>query len=219
MAGILILEDDPVQARVYRAALAQTGFDATVLVNGTEAVRALDQLVPDLALLDVNTPGTDGYEVCRAIRAWEGPDRRVVVIMATAREDTASKLLAFAAGADDYLVKPIDLAELRSRVARWLGTREAMAETIRRRRLEAIREIVATVCHQVNNPLTSAVGTLDLLIEGGTLPPGLAPQLSVVRDDLLRIADVVQRLKSVEDSPVPYVGSTRMIDIERPWKP
>lgn len=191
MFQILIVEDDVEQAELYKAALAGGGYSIRMCPDGVSALATIDAGTPDLALLDVQLPIPDGYELCRAIRARETPDHPCTIMMATTRLDTVSKLLGFAAGADDYLVKPIDLRELRSRVSRWLGTRSAQADVIRRRRHEAITEVVETVCAQISPPLASVCDTIDSLLQGGQLDARSAQALEGARHQLRSVVNAV----------------------------
>ena len=192
---ILIVEDDADQSAIYTAALAAGGYSIRTCGDGASALAMLSDRLPDLALLDVNTPGPDGYEVCRAIRALEPEDRPVTIIMVTARHDIASKLLAFAAGADDYLVKPLDVAELRSRAARWLGSRAAHRDVVRRRRQAAIQDIVTSVCNETRGPLGNAIDSVDALLNQPDLAAPVGRELQVVQRQLEQLASVLKRLQ------------------------
>jgi len=132
--------------------------------------------------------------------------------MLTARDDLRSKLRAFDAGADDYLVKPIDLAELRTRAMRMLGARDVQQQIIKQRRRDAIREIVTSICHELNNSLTVAIGSLDL-VPTETLPAPVVDRIESCQGALLRMADTIDRLRVAEDRVVPYLGSDGMIDL------
>ena len=91
------------------------GYHLEFACNGAEALAMAAEAAPDLILLDVMMPGIDGFEVCRRIRA----DTRLAeipIILVTALDDPASRLLGIEAGADDFVSKPIDRAELRARV-------------------------------------------------------------------------------------------------------
>jgi DNA-binding response OmpR family regulator len=212
MSRILIVEDDAEMARLMRGMLSTDGHEIEVCHDGNAALDALQTPV-DLLLLDVNVPGRDGFEVCRAAREREQPGHRTTIVMITGRHDTASKLLAFSVGADDYLVKPLDVRELRSRVGRWVDSRAEHASMVMRRRREAIDEIVIAICHQVNNPLASAMMGVDLVLGRGAVRKQDRADLEIVRAQLARIAEVVAALQTVEDKTVPYIGAHRMIDV------
>jgi DNA-binding response OmpR family regulator len=214
LAHILLVEDDREMARLLRVMVAADGHTIDVCADGLKAIALAQSRPVELVLLDVNIPGCDGIEVCRQVRAAQHADRRPTVVMITGRHDTASKLLAFSVGADDYLVKPFDVRELRTRVARWLDLRQQHAETVLRRRREAIQEIVAAICHEVNNPLTVAMMGVDLLMRRPALDRTVVSELDVVWQHLERITAVVASLQSVEDRTVPYLDRDRMIDLQ-----
>ena len=88
------------------------GFEPTFSVDGAEAISKFHESRPDLVLLDVMLPGIDGVEVCKLIRAESG----VPIIMITASTDTTDVVRGLEAGADDYVVKPFNPAELIARI-------------------------------------------------------------------------------------------------------
>jgi len=113
-ASILIVDDEPKALNLLRNLLEVEGYRVTSAASGPEALAAARQL-PDLVLLDLMMPGMDGYEVCQKLRA-EPAHALVPIIMLTALDDRASRLRGLQAGADDFLSKPFDAAELRARV-------------------------------------------------------------------------------------------------------
>jgi diguanylate cyclase (GGDEF)-like protein len=121
---ILVVDDDPVVARFLAMDLELEGYDVDVVTDGTLALQQAVRMLPDLVLLDVELPGTDGFEVLRAIRA-SPPTASLPVIMLTGRSEASDKVLALSAGADDYIVKPFDTLEL---VARISGTLRRTAD-------------------------------------------------------------------------------------------
>ena len=112
---ILIVDDDPAGRRAMEAPLLAGDYDLVLAQDGPQALELAHALQPDLILLDVMMPGMDGYEVCRRLRA-DLLLAEVPIIMVTALDDRSSKLQGLAAGADDFLSKPFDRAELRARV-------------------------------------------------------------------------------------------------------
>ncbi len=202
MPDILLVEDDAEQARVVGAALAAGGYRVETCGDGPSALAAAERAWPELVLLDINIPGCDGYDVCRALRSMETSERRVTIVLATVRHDTASKLLGFAAGADDYLLKPLDVRELRSRVARWLGSRAVQDERAKRRRTEAIRDVVAAVAREIDDPLQAAFRAVDVVLSAGQLDAERQAVLSDARGQLVRLSDVLRLLRQVENRRV-----------------
>lgn len=112
MGTILVVEDEPAIASAVAARLESEGHDVTVCHDGLQAVGVCETLEPDLVVLDLLLPGLDGLEVCRRIQA----DRRVPVLMLTARDAETDMLVGLAVGADDYMTKPFSPRELVARV-------------------------------------------------------------------------------------------------------
>ena len=110
--NILIVEDDPDISMIEEVYLQSAGFRTKILPDGTGIRMLLEQEKFDLILLDLMLPGKSGYEICREIR-----DRvDIPILMVTARTETVDKLKGFGVGADDYIAKPFDPAELVARV-------------------------------------------------------------------------------------------------------
>jgi adenylate cyclase len=113
-ARVLVVDDTPTNVRLLDALLTPRGYRVTEASSGEEALSLLEKEHPDLILLDILMPGMDGYEVCRRVRA-NPLTAHLPVIMITASE-TRQKVKALEAGADDFVVKPFDKAELLARV-------------------------------------------------------------------------------------------------------
>lgn len=109
---ILVVDDDDALREMVGLVLSGAGFHPLFAADGLEAVRVFSESSPDLVLLDIMLPGLSGIEVCRQIRAHSG----VPIIMLTAKGETEDVVLGLEAGADDYVVKPHNGAELIARV-------------------------------------------------------------------------------------------------------
>jgi putative two-component system response regulator len=112
---ILVADDEPNVRDVIRLMLAEEGHRLVFAENGAEAFEKAYELVPDLILLDVMMPKMDGYEVCRKLRS-EPTVAQVPIIMITALGDTASRIRGINSGADDFISKPFDFAELTAKI-------------------------------------------------------------------------------------------------------
>jgi signal transduction histidine kinase len=113
---ILIVDDTPANLAVAVAMLQRHGLRLAVAHSGGEALRRAAFAPPDLILLDVMLPDIDGFEVCRRLKAGDGPGAAVPVIFMTALSGTAEKVAGFAAGAVDYVTKPLQAEEVLARV-------------------------------------------------------------------------------------------------------
>ncbi|MCC8122338.1 MAG: response regulator transcription factor [Oscillospiraceae bacterium] len=122
MQKILIAEDDPEIAMLERDYLEINGFTVDVTQSGQEALSLLLNTQYDLVLLDLMLPGCDGYNICREIR--DKVD--VPILMVTARTESADKIRGLGLGADDYIAKPFDPAELVARVKSHLSRYERL---------------------------------------------------------------------------------------------
>jgi DNA-binding response OmpR family regulator len=111
---ILVVEDDEDIVDVLRRTLRAEGYEVRAAGDGPEALEDLSDFAPDLVILDLGLPGMDGIEVCARIR--EGESAEVPVLMLTARADAEDRVAGLDTGADDYLVKPFDRAELLARI-------------------------------------------------------------------------------------------------------
>ncbi|MDQ4105965.1 MAG: response regulator transcription factor [Actinomycetota bacterium] len=119
---ILIVEDDEVIMGTLAYNLSREGFSVSKATTGTEALRAVRKLRPDLILLDVMLPGESGINICEHIREF---DEDVVIIMVTARDAEEDKVRGLEVGADDYVTKPFGIKELIARIKANLKRTEA----------------------------------------------------------------------------------------------
>ena len=123
---ILIVEDDADISMVEEAYLESAGFETRILSEGTEVEGVIEKEHFDLILLDLMLPGKNGYEICREIR-----DRvDIPILMVTARTESVDKIRGRGIGADDYISKPFDPAELVARVNANLRQYERMKQKI-----------------------------------------------------------------------------------------
>ena len=121
---LLVVDDDRGLRDVLRRTLMLSGYEVRLAETGAEALSEVAGAVPDAMVLDVGLPDIDGLEVCRLLRR-EG--NRLPVLMLTARDAISDRIDGLDAGADDYLVKPFDIDELKARIRALL--RRAGGET------------------------------------------------------------------------------------------
>jgi two-component system response regulator BaeR len=109
---VLVVEDEPRLARLVADYLRASAMEAAVLDHGDAVLPAVHARMPDLIVLDLMLPGTDGLAICRALRAFSD----VPVLMLTARVEEVDRLIGLDAGADDYVCKPFSPREVVARV-------------------------------------------------------------------------------------------------------
>ena len=125
-ATILIVDDNHDNVEILQTYLESKGYRVASAADGKAALAKLEEVKPALVLLDVMMPGMDGWQVCRTIK--NHPDfTKVRVMMVTAKGGFEDKFEGMRSGADDYIVKPVDLTELVEKVRRNLEAGERSA--------------------------------------------------------------------------------------------
>jgi DNA-binding response OmpR family regulator len=109
---ILFVEDESSISEPFACALTRAGFEPTVASTGHDAIALADQLRPDVVLLDLGLPDTDGLDVCRQLQR----DSDVPILILTARGTETDKIIGLGVGADDYVVKPFSGDEVIARI-------------------------------------------------------------------------------------------------------
>jgi adenylate cyclase len=182
---ILIVDDDAGIRRMFQLLLSETGYRVSSAGSGEEALAYLELVTPDLILMDLMLPGLNGQEVTVRVKA----DTRkpfIPIILVTARGDKESKVKALDAGADDFLVKPVDLTELLARVRAMLRLQRSQ------RSLRAEQRKTELLLH-----LTRELGTtldLDQLLT--QFLDQLADAVGAIRASIILVSDVEARLFS-----------------------
>ena len=121
---ILLVEDDPMIGDAIQGALTDASYAADWVKNGLKDLSALETQRYDMVLLDLGLPGKDGFEVLASIRARNNP---VPLLILTARDSLDDRLRGLDGGADDYLLKPFDMAELLARMRAVLRRKDGNA--------------------------------------------------------------------------------------------
>jgi DNA-binding response OmpR family regulator len=115
MQTILVIDDDELVSRTLQRALKLYDYQVMVANSGTEGLHLARRHRPDLLVLDVIMPGTDGYQVCRQVRG-DPMLKNVPILFLTAKSKDEDKIEGFRAGGDDYLAKPFNMQELQLRI-------------------------------------------------------------------------------------------------------
>jgi DNA-binding response OmpR family regulator len=187
---VLVVEDDPGIATPRVRALARSGYEVGHVVTGGEALRWGD---PDVVLLDLELPDSDGVQVCRQLRQRRS---ETAIIVVTAYGEESDRVAALDAGADDYLVKPFGVNELQARI-------RAVLRRIRPPEIDIIR----------HGPLTVDVRTRKVSVDGAEI--GLTPKefdvLECLAADPGRVCSRQDILESAWDAN--WYGPTKVLDV------
>ena len=161
---VLIAEDDRINRRLLEVSLREWGYEVVVTTDGAQAWEALQaDDAPSLVILDWMMPVLDGPEVCQRVRAAAEP-RLTYIILLTARGQTQDVVAGLEAGADDYIVKPFDPPELRTRVGvglRMLALQEKLVDRARELEGMQVRLAAQERFSQAVAQMSDAIITLD----------------------------------------------------------
>jgi two-component system alkaline phosphatase synthesis response regulator PhoP len=126
MAGkVLVVEDDPAALRLIGFTLESAGYEVISAANGIEGLRKAQEEAPDLLVLDLMLPGIDGYEVCHRLRSGPaGRERRLPILMLTAKSQETDRAMAEKMGVDRYLCKPATPEEITAAVHSLVSQRQ-----------------------------------------------------------------------------------------------
>ncbi len=197
MSRVLIVEDEPALADSIRYGLEREGYECTVLCDGLRAVDFVRSWRPDLVLLDLMLPGMPGTDVCREIRSTG----KVPIVMVTAKDTEADKVIGLELGADDYITKPFSIRELTARVRAVL------------RRVGVVPEINDRPTTLAGGPVEMDTDRHEVRVRGEVVE--MPPKEFALLESLLRRSGKLMTRESLiaqvwgED----YYGDTRTLDV------
>jgi DNA-binding response OmpR family regulator len=214
---VLLVDDDVVVCRQMAEGLSHAGFQVVTAHDPDEAIARAATTPPDIAIVDLGMPTTGGFEVIRYLKQAQGTSVHVIVL--TGQDNERSRADAFDAGTDDYVLKPIGLAEIRRRITAAL---RAQREFVRvrhdkeaaDRRLVYGTEASALLAHDLNNGLAVSLSNLSYLIEvlKGDVDQteALAATLRSVRRMSGLVANFVDIARFEDAAVKPMVAKTRV---------
>ncbi len=192
---ILLVDDEEFNLELLKGFLNRQDYELITAMDGQTALETVDNMPPDLILLDVMMPEIDGLEVCRRLKA-SSKHSSIPIIIITALDDTEHHVEAIEAGADDFIPKPVNESVLMARVRGYLKTKQLSDEV--KRLIEFKRNLTNMVVHDLNNPLTSIIGNLDLMKTGNNLNDDLHPLIDRAYAAAQNAAKMLENLLSIE---------------------
>jgi signal transduction histidine kinase len=197
---ILIVDDTPANLGVLVETLGVAGYQLMVAEDGEEALAQTLKMQPDLILLDVMMPGIDGFETCRQLKA-RPETRDIPVLFMTALNETADKVRAFAAGAVDYIAKPIEHEEALARIRTHLAIRRLQRELEEQNALK--QKFMKIAGHDLRNPLFLILLDTELARRQSGIPPQVVRFLESIDESaahMRRIIDTFLEIRSPSSS-------------------
>ncbi|GAB4152251.1 MAG: hybrid sensor histidine kinase/response regulator [Planctomycetota bacterium] len=183
-AKILIVDDDPVNVDILTENLKDS-YSVVSVGTGLEALWILPKFRPDIVLLDILMPGMDGYEVCKRIRA-DFRHRLTKILLVSGKVSVEERLRGYEAGADDYITKPFVSEELLAKVA--VFAKLKYAEEVD----EIKSHLLRFFSQETGTPLTTIIGSADLLRTSQNLQPPEKELVSIIHESSKSLHEVVK---------------------------
>ncbi len=213
---VLLVDDDRALCRQMAASLAMAGYQMVTAHDGDSAIAQASETPPDVMIVDLGMP-TSGLEVIRQIKHLHG--NAVYVMVLTGADEESSRAEAFAAGCDDYMVKPVVPSELKRRLSVATRTQRAfvgarLAKEAAERRIVYGHEASALLAHDLNNGLAVSLSNLQFLIDVLVVDQEQGEALAAMLRSLRRMSGLVANFVDIarfEDAAVkPMVQRTRV---------
>jgi two-component system, sensor histidine kinase and response regulator len=243
---IYVVDDREESALLLSDLLTLVGYKVYIFGGGPQILKVLNDKSnplphPDLILLDLMMPEMDGIEVVQRIKAIEYLPY-IPIIIITARTEINDKVVGLQVGADDFLSKPINRAELLARVRSLLRLKQSLDSQIqllkekevayqqlsnaqvelikaekRKAQMDGMLATAGAICHEMSQPLTSAMVTLQLVMQD--LDQENVQQISdlqSIEDGLLKARTILEKLRALTDFKTkPYIGDEHILDLDK----
>ncbi len=212
---VLIVDDDASYAEILKRVIAKNNYEVRITYDGTEGFEQTLEWKPDVILVDWMMPVMSGIELVKKIK--EHPELKFCyVIMLTARVETEDKITGLESGADDFIAKPVDFAELLARIRVGFRIRKLQSEIAELQHESALLEMARTLGHEINNPLNVIYLALELV--NRSLKEG---DIEKVKENLNRVYQASERIKNIVNKLTTlqkptfkdYVNGKRMLDL------
>lgn len=193
-ANLLVVDDTLDNLRLLSAMLSKQGYRVRKAINGKIALNTIQQMPPDLVLLDINMPDLNGYEVCQILKT-DPLTQEIPIIFISALDDVLDKVKAFQVGGSDYITKPFQTEELLARIQHQLTIqqqrRQLQIEIQERRKTEqALQVYLHVVSHDLRNPVLGMSLILKNLLKS---EDASCQTLSIARSIVERMAHSCDR--------------------------
>jgi DNA-binding response OmpR family regulator len=214
---LLVVDDDVAICRQLAGGLATAGFQVVTANDAQGAIQQSSQTPPDVAIVDLGMPDVGGFDVIRHLKQMHGAAVHVIVL--TGQDDERSRTDAFDAGTDDYVLKPIGIAEIRRRVSAAVRTQRAFVQVrlekeAAERRLVYGQEASALLAHDLNNGLSVSLSNLSYLLDvvkgDADVSDALAATLRSVRRMSSLVANFVDIARFEDAAVKPMVTRTKV---------
>ena len=188
---ILIIDDEPSARKTLKMLLHNQNYDLAFAASGSEAISICQQTPPDIILLDVMMPDMDGYEVSQRLKE-DTRFRHIPIILITALDSKEALIRGLEAGADEFLSKPINGLELRTRIRAMLRIKQQYDEL--QATLQMKDDLSDMIVHDMRSPLTTIMGFSQFLLTESDLAPHYLANIELIYDQAHRLHDFINDL-------------------------
>lgn len=217
---ILVVDDDESSLKATEYQLMGKGIRPRTATSVDDAERLIAQEKPEIIICDWSMPDRDGLDFVKLLRA-NSATSDIYFIMLTGRGGAEDKITALTQGADDYLEKPVKIAELHARILVAKRIIKLQQQLVHHQKMQTYAEMAAAVSHEINNPLTGLLGYLELVkkkIQRDNLTETNNDRILQMIDRSYeqgkRISEIVKKLTSIKDYCVKsYNDHIQMVDI------
>jgi len=211
---ILIAEDDWTSRTMLQAVLTKWGYEVISTGDGHEALATFQQTdPPQIAILDWEMPGLDGASLCGALRNQKLKEPLYLILL-TSRKESKDIVRGLESGADDYIAKPHNSAELQARVN--VGRRMILLqnEMQKQEKLQGVLEMAGAVCHELNQPLQIVSGFSEMLLMDMEPCDPNYKMLNTIKTGIDRIGELTHKIMRITRyQSKPYLKS-KIVDID-----
>lgn len=209
----MVVEDDNLTRQIILNILKASGYDAHGAPDGQVCLDKIEEVDPQLILLDITMPVLDGIETCRKLKANASTDR-IPVIFVTGNVDDETLERTFSVGGSDYIRKPVNRVELLARVRSVFNQVYATRKLAEDERLKGVLETAGGVCHELNQPLQYVLGAIQILMMDISDEDPFHQSLQGILDHVEQMGDITRRLaKITQYRSRKYAGGHTIIDI------
>ena len=210
---VLIAEDDPISLKSMEFRLKKWGHEPVSATDGAQALAALTaEGAPRLALVDWMMPELEGPEVCRRVRE-AASDRPPYIILLTAKGQKEDIVAGLEAGADDYVTKPPNPAELEARLRVGVRMVELQDQVLQAERNRVLMETAGAAAHEINQPLSVIAGLSQMFASDKGIANVTVADMDEVRKAAKEIDGIVKRMEEVSEyAAKPYVSGVSIAD-------
>lgn len=210
---ILIVEDEDDTRFILERLLSKNNYEVKCATNGEEAIAVLLDYSPKVVVADWTMPKMDGLEFCNLVKKND-KTKLIYFILLTARASLKDRVTGLDVGADDFLVKPIENQELLARIRSGIRIHNLQNELKSIEHNKAVIELACTIGHQINNPLSSLILSIQNL-EGEIGDDKFQEDFLIINKAVERIRKFGDALKNLQNPEmVNYALDNKMLKIE-----